>query len=241
MKPRALDLFCGAGGASMGLSRAGFDVVGCDIKYFKNYPFHQIVCDVMAVMQVVDLSAFDLIWASPPCQRFSVATPEWNRENHPDLIEPVRELLENSGALYAIENVQKAPIRADIILDGVKFGLPLERRRIFEVNFPTNNILVGPNVRPASGLKVGPASQALTGPALDRENGPSAGAHSGLPQAVYVSGGSGAGKGSLDDWKRAMGIDWMTRREITEAIPPVYAQAIGECALEHIDMRRAAE
>ena len=133
---RALDLFCGAGGSSMGLHRAGFDVTGIDIARQRHYPFPFIQAD--ALMPPVDLSQFDLIWASPPCQAFSTASGG-RGARHPNLIPQTRALLSQSGARWTvIENVRGAPIRADIVLDGTIFPeLRVVRRRHFETNFGT--------------------------------------------------------------------------------------------------------
>lgn len=267
MKPRALDLFCCAGGASVGLHRAGFDVVGVDIEYHKNYPFPVIVVDALTIHKIIDFSAFDLVWASPPCQKYSWATPKRCRDNHPDLIEPTRQLLamaELAGCKTVMENVQKAPMRPDIILDGIYFGLPLERRRIFEVNFFTDSLDVGARTRPERGARTAsisaawnaPGSGRTVAPSLQEQNAPSGRhenasnieadfapsglAHSGLPNAVSVAGKPGGTKGTFAEWQAAMEIDWMTSREIVEAVPPAYAEAIGRCALDAIALNRRA-
>ena len=91
-RPVALDLFCGGGGAARGLIAAGFDVVGVDIQdHSASYSGHFVRAD--ALRPPVDVSRFDLVWASPPCQAFSVATPPGRRNGHPDLIAETRELL----------------------------------------------------------------------------------------------------------------------------------------------------
>ena len=133
---KALDLFCGGGGACIGMRWAGFDVVGVDIELHKNYPGDQIVADLTQGLPV-DIMDFDFVWASPPCQAYSFASKfgdnDWQR--HPDLIEPVRELLA-PHPWTVIENVPGAPLRYNVVLTGKSVGLErLYRRRHFECSF----------------------------------------------------------------------------------------------------------
>ena len=131
---RALDLFCGGGAVAEGLLAAGFnEVVGVDIvDHRKNYPGRFVQGDALDLE--LDLNEFDFIWASPPCQAYSVATPVEVRAHHPDLIDDVRTMLQ-SHRFTCIENVMRAPLRADIVLTGPTVGLPrIERARKFEVS-----------------------------------------------------------------------------------------------------------
>jgi hypothetical protein len=131
MKPRLLDLFCGAGGCAMGYHRAGFEVVGVDIKPQKRYPFRFVQGD--ALNPPFDLKDFDVIHASPPCQAYSKATA-WrgNRKSHPDLIAQVRGMI--SKRVYVIETVEDGRDRllSQLFLCGSQFGLPVRRHRYFE-------------------------------------------------------------------------------------------------------------
>jgi len=136
-KLKALDIFCGGGGASIGMHQAGFDeIVGIDIKPHKNYPFDFIQADVHHLP--VDPMNFDFVWASPPCQRFSIGTYSNGKDFHkdlPDLIPITREVLK--GHPYScIENVPKSPIHKSLELTGLSVGLPyIQRRRHFELSF----------------------------------------------------------------------------------------------------------
>ena len=129
---RILDLFCGAGGAAMGLHRAGFEVVGVDTKPQPHYPFEFHQADAMTY----PLEGFDAYWASPPCQGYSIMKnlPWVKRKNHPLLIEPTRERLLATGRRYAIENVMQAHLEAGWLCGGM-FELPFYRHRAFETNF----------------------------------------------------------------------------------------------------------
>lgn len=201
----------------MGLARAGFAVVGVDIKPQPRYPFPFVQGD--ALHPPFDLSQFDFIWASVPCQRWTLhARQHGTTDQHPDLIGPARAMLEAWGGLYAIENVPHAPLRKVVILTGCMFGLNTYRKRCFETNF-----LV---LTPPVGRPFGPKTR---------------------PGAVTVAGHSG-GRSNRDDWQNgtkaawsaAMGIDWMTNREMAEAVPPAYAEHIGRAALAVLEARRAA-
>src|SRR5690348_16558972 len=133
-KPRLLDLFCGAGGCSMGYHRAGFEVVGVDIKPQKNYPFEFHQADALEFLKIHG-HEFDAIHASPPCQRYSVGRHiHQSGGNHPDLVHPTRSLLEATGKPWVIENVMGSPV-AGVTLCDLMFGLKVLRHRLFETSF----------------------------------------------------------------------------------------------------------
>jgi DNA (cytosine-5)-methyltransferase 1 len=129
-KPRALDLFCCGGGASIGLTQAGFDVTGVDIEPQKGYPFSFIQADALEF----PLEGYDFIWASPPCQAYS-ACKDLNPTKHPDLVDLIRQRLLSSNTLWVIENVEGAPLINPTLLCGTMFGIPTYRHRLFESNF----------------------------------------------------------------------------------------------------------
>lgn len=217
MNPRALDLFCGAGGATKGLQLAGFHVTGVDIKPQPRYCGDAFV-QADALAPPFDLASFDFIWASPPCQAFSAANPLTNHK-HPNLIPQTRALLAGSGAVTCIENVPGAPLRADLVLDGTMFpGLRVIRRRHFELSFPAP-LLLG---FPSAGL-VGMHGWAC----------PTGGDNSSHVRASRKRWGLPI-RDSNEKRAECMGIDWTTKRqEVANAIPPAYSEFIGRAALAH--------
>lgn len=130
LRARLLDLFCGAGGAAMGYHRAGFEVVGVDIKPQKHYPFEFHQADAMTY----PLDGFDVIHASPPCQAY-IRSGTVTKEGRPKLIAPIRERLKETR-IWIIENVPGAPMRGDFLMCGSMFGLPIRRHRYFEAFKP---------------------------------------------------------------------------------------------------------
>src|SRR5688572_4477612 len=122
MKPRLLDLYCGAGGAAMGYHRAGFEVVGVDIQPQPRYPFPFHQADARSLPNFF-LAAFNAIHASPPCQAYSPLGALSPDKTYPDLIAFTRALLDGSGVPYVIENVMSAPLvkERSIVLCGSMF------------------------------------------------------------------------------------------------------------------------
>lgn len=210
-RPRLLDLFCGGGGCSVGYHRAGFDVVGVDLEPQPNYPFEFVRADALEFLRE-HYQDFDAIHASPPCQAFSLATMFNGREasaSHPDLVDPTRVLLDETGLPYVIENVEGAPLRRDLVLCGEMFGLRVHRHRVFELG---GWFAMQPRHQP----------HVLKG-ALHNchiEDG-----HARQIVGNYAN---------HDDAMDAMGIDWMDRRDLAQAIPPAYTEFIGEQLLAYV-------
>lgn len=208
---KLLDLFCGAGGAAMGYHRAGFDeIVGVDIHPQKNYPFTFIQGD--ATQPPVDLSSFDLIHASPPCQRWADGFVKY-RDDHPDHISITRELLKTSGKPYIIENVKRAPLINAVMICGGALGcmtdqLQLHRHRKFEANFP----LMGASCMSPRRLTV-----SVVG------NGTPSGNRKTIGRNPTIA-----------EKREAMGIDWTTRKELSEAVPPAYTEYLGRQFLDQL-------
>lgn len=204
IKPKLLDLFCGAGGAARGYYEAGFEVTGVDIKRQPNYPYNFYERDTMDVLRSEDLSHFDVIHASPPCQAYSQNrfTSEQKGANYPDLIAEVRTLLRATGKPYIIENVQGASLEYPVMLCGTQFGLKVFRHRFFE----SNVMMFCPTHLP----HVDKACRQGTKPQKENEFMTITGNFSGVEQG-----------------KKAMGIDWMKRSELTQAIPPEFTKYLG--------------
>lgn len=215
IRPRALDLFSGAGGAARGLQRAGFHVTGID-----NRPQPRYAGDLFirgdALNPPVRLSDFDLIWASPPCQAHSIANNIHGRDDHPRLIEPTRARLRVLDMPWCIENVPGSPLFNPTQLCGLTFGLGVKRHRWFETNFP---VLANPCVpgHPGDWVCVFGHTVLERSPQIGRtgKNGPR-----------FRRKHLGTNRG-----REAMGIDWMSREELSEAIPPAYSEHIGRYAL----------
>lgn len=220
MKPRLLDLFCGAGGSAVGYYRAGFEVVGVDIVNQKHYPFEFHQADALTY----PLEGFDAYHASPPCKTDNQAVlcrPESNaRTKYKRMIAPTRERLIPTGKPYIIENVPLArrQLINPIMLCGTMFGLKVRRHRYFEFNFD-------PPFPPAScscGGKDGyTASCHGLGHISSFENG---------AKLISVAGHNFRVK----DAQEAMGIDWCGQEGLSQAIPPTYTEYIGVYLMKEI-------
>lgn len=209
MKPRLYDLCCKAGGCTKGYQEAGFYVIGVDIETQPRYIGDEFIqmCALEFLSRYLngeypEAAAFS---ASPPCQRYSIMTPTNHKANHPDLIEPIRKLLQATGKPYVIENVAGARhlLNNPLMLCGSMFGLNLWRHRYFEI-WPEIFSLLSPC------------------------------SHDRLP--VLITGTTRRKTGrfeyTAEQCRQASGIDWMTRKELDEAIPPAYTHFIGIRLLE---------
>lgn len=228
MRPKLLDLFCCAGGAGMGYHFAGFDVTGVDLTPQPRYPFRFLQADVLS-LSIDFLRSFDAIHASPPCQFATLLKHAPGGKQHLNLIPQTRALLEAAGVPWIIENVEPARphLRDPILLCGTMFGLraegcELQRHRLFESNVP----LAAPVLCAHSG-------------------GPVVGVYGGHARKRSAKHG---GRGTRDVWPNghrpvaaeAMGMDWATLAEMSEAIPPAYTEHLGRKLLAQLQQAEAA-
>jgi DNA (cytosine-5)-methyltransferase 1 len=222
VKPLLLDLFCGAGGAAVGYHRAGFDVIGVDLAPQPRYPFRFVQADALTF----PLDGFDAIHASPPCKAFNAGKNMWAgrlpEDRHADLLTPTRARLEAQPAPWIIENTPGAPMRADVTLCGSMFGLGVIRHRLFEMSWPYFDLL-SPCCHAyytASVFGGGALSPTPRGGANRRDG------HTVMQRRVHVAHAEAS---------QAMGIDWMTRDELAQAIPPAYTEYIGRTMINRLE------
>lgn len=244
MRPKLMDLFSGAGGAAMGYFRAGFDPYGIDNnpKPLRHYPFPYLCMDALAAIdrllkgegltfsngETLYLKDFAAFHASPPCQDDSIATQKWKNKGYvyPQLIEPTRKRLIVIAKPYVVENVTGAKRRLNnpILLCGLTFGLKVVRHRWFECQ---------PFI-----MSLGHSSRQCHGAVTKKIaiNDPAGHGRPGHTYRALTVAGHGGNSQSFrwQDWQEAMGIDWMIKEELTQAIPPCYTEYIGKYLLSAV-------
>lgn len=226
---RLLDLYSCAGGAAKGYADAGFEVVGVDIDRQPRYPYEFHQADAISFIRDHG-HEFDAIHASPPCQAFS-RTKTLHDNEHPDLVALTRHALMASGRPWVIENVVGAPLIDPVRLCGTSFGLvapdvdgiPLKlvRHRLFESNMPLTGTECAhdPKVQTASVYGAGGGWTPRHRDNPDRRGG-------------YIP--------HTDVIKELLGIDWMTKHEMSQSIPPAFTEHIGNQLVAHLTEAVAA-
>lgn len=244
MKPPCLDLFCGAGGATKGLQRAGFHVTGVDIRPQPRYcgdEFHQ------ADALTFPIDGYDFIWASPPCQAFCALRHMPTAKEHPNLIPETRARLVGSRIGYCIENVEGAPLGESgylIMLCGTMFGLQtadgraeLRRHRLFETSYSIPLRPACQHGYTALGVYGGHVRDRCRNVLTVVGHTPVDNKARSAKRTISVHGEGARDPGrkndrtreefSVHDAREAMGIDWMTMAGLSQAIPPAYSEFIG--------------
>jgi DNA (cytosine-5)-methyltransferase 1 len=219
-RPRLLDLFCGAGGAARGYQQAGFYVVGVDINPQPRYVGDDFIrYDALDYLsgpsgEVLDWSAFAVIHASPPCQDHSMMRNRAGLHGTGWLLEATLERLRKTDVLWIVENVVGSGLATQpglfgehgVMLCGASFGLgtdelDLNRHRLFQSNVP----LFAPPCSHRTGKTIGVYGHGTN--SWHREL---------LGRNITIA-----------EQRQAMGIDWCTREELAQAIPPAYTKFLG--------------
>lgn len=238
MSPRLLDGYCCAGGAARGYQQAGFHVTGYDIK-----PQPRYAGDVFVQGSFLDLTPeyiranFDAIHASPPCQAHTAMKTMHNAKAHEDLVEPTRALLIASGLPWIMENVVGAPLDNPTLLCGTMFGLGVEdaelrRHRLFETSFH----VLAPTCQHGSRDVIG----IYGGHIRNRRRARTIGIYGEGARDSRRKFDKGVPDFTTEQGRVAMGIDWMTTAELSQAIPPAYTEYLGRQLIQQVVSARAA-
>jgi DNA (cytosine-5)-methyltransferase 1 len=231
---RALVAFCGEGGGSTGLERAGFKVFGVDKDpaRLEHYPYDCHEGDAIEFI-LAHGHEFDFIATHPTCTGYSrgtAALPD-RLQKYDRLIGVTREALKMTGRPWWIENVEgaKRELVDPVRLCGRQFGLKardtdgtplvMDRHRLFESPMP---LMAPPHPPHTKDVQVA---------------GAYGGARRDKWEAKHVRKG-GYVPADLGVLRELLGTPWMTERGCFLSIPPVYAEFLGEQILYL--MRRAA-
>jgi DNA (cytosine-5)-methyltransferase 1 len=219
-KPIAVDLYCCQGGMTRGLQDAGFHVIGVDIDPQPRYCGDEFyMADAVAWLTVHRdwiRKNVTYVHAAPPCQFDSDCQRIMGNE-HPDLIHPTRNALDEIGLPYTIENVRGAlpKLKDPVELCGSMFGLRTYRHRYFETGGWTLD-------QPGHPQHVAPQAKMGRAP-RDGE----------FIQAI----GNFSGVGIVrEDWD----VPWMNRDGIRESVPPAYGEYVAREFLAELERRAAA-
>lgn len=239
-KPKLLDLFSCAGGAGHGYSLAGFDVYAVDIDPQPRNPHPFCQEEAVWAMTVLlsggslpfthksgrienlRLEDFSAAHASPPCQAFSAMKHMPDAKEHPELIEPIRELFQRIEIPWVIENVVGAPLNDAVILCGTMFnlgaaGFSLQRHRQFETTFELDAPAECDHSKPTIGIYGGHVRCRST--KFWRNTGADFPGYDKKALAVEAMGGT----------------HWMTMNQMSEAIPPAYTEYIGRQIMTQLE------
>lgn len=222
-KIKLLDLCCGAGGCSFGYKKAAdnlgidIEITGVDIKQQKNYPYKFILGDALEFLKQHGKD-FTHIHCSPPCQAFTHTSNKKLKdfkidpESHKaEMLYHIRPMMYDLGRPGVLENVPGSPLIRDIELKGQMFGLKVIRRRVFET---VNWFMMKPGMGRYKGTILHGDYVEIAGKGAKQSR---VGVRFKVP-----------GETVREMRSFAMGIDWMTVNEMTEAIPPAYTEYIGE-------------
>lgn len=194
---------------------AGFDeIVGVDIKQQPRYPFIFHCGDAIEFIASHG-SEFDAIHASPPCQAYSALRHLRPEREYPDMVAATRSALVATGRPWILENVPNAPLRFTVQLCGSAFGLRVRRHRRFESSERIGGVIC---VHSKQGRPIDVSGTGSRRYGMRRDGG---GGNSNKPRSIREA-------------REAMGIDWMTRYELSQAIPPLYTKWLGRQLLESL-------